>query len=141
MRKFAMSQLILSFILIVTLCGCGGGNGGNGKQDSPNAGLNGLYYMAGLNINNGGESSAITEIVFDGNGNFTFKQIYGDKNGGNQERLAAGKYVAKADGSCTFTVGEEVTDACLSADGRTFVAARIDSASVHNVSVGVKHSP
>ena len=97
--------------------------------------------MAELNINNGGESSAITEIVFDGNGNFTFNQIYGDQNGGNQERSGSGTYEVKADGSCTFTVNGEVTDARLSADGRTFVAARNDSASVHNVSVGVKYSP
>jgi hypothetical protein len=141
MRKFAMSQLILSFILIVTLCGCGGGNGGNGKQDSPNAGLNGLYYMAGLNINSGGESSSITEIIFDGNRNFTFEQIFGDKYDGNQERSGSGTYVVNADGSCTFKVNNEVTDARLSADGRTFVAATIDSTSVFNVSVGVKHSP
>lgn len=133
-----MSLLILDLILIVTLCGCGGGNG---KQDGLNANLNGLYYMAELNINSGGESSAISAIIFDGIGNFNFKQIFGDKYDGNQERSGSGTYVVNADGSCTFKVNNEVTDARLSADGRTFVAATIDSTSVFNVSVGVKHSP
>jgi hypothetical protein len=95
--------------------------------------------MAELNINSSGESSAITKITFDRNGSFTFAQIYGDKNGGNQNRSGSGTYKVEADGSCTFTVDEKVTEARLSADGRTFVAARINSASVHNICVGVKH--
>ena len=138
MIKFAMSLLILGLILAITLCGCGGGNGGNGKQDGPKVGLNGVYYMAELNINSGGESSSISEIIFDGNGNFTFEQIYGDKDGGNQNQSGSGAYEVKVDGSCTFTIDGEVTDARLSSDSRTFVAARINSKSVHNVSVGVK---
>jgi hypothetical protein len=124
------------FISVLVLAGCGGG-----KKDAPdpNAALNGVYYMAGLNINNtGGVSSELSTIVFNGKGRFDFSQTYSREDAANQVKTDSGTYTVDAGGKLTFTVKGEVTDGWLSADAKTFVAARINSATVNNINIGVK---
>jgi hypothetical protein len=124
----------------VALFNVTGGSGTLNKVPPPfvNASINGLYYGALFNINPGGTTSSIEQLNFDGMGNVTVSQIYGEASGANQTKTLTGTYSVNADGTFTVTDGTAIIEGRLSDDAKTFVTARVNSTTAQNIGVGVK---
>ena len=140
-KAYGRTEVLISMLLVIILTvftGCGNGNNPPGPAFS-NASLHGDYYSSGFNINSGGTSSSIEKIHFDGNGNFTFEQIFGDTNSVNQTQTGSGTFTVNGDGTFTITNNGEIIDGRLSADTKTFVTARVNSKTIHNIGTGVKY--
>jgi 4-hydroxy-3-methylbut-2-enyl diphosphate reductase IspH len=103
-----------------------------------NIDLSGTYYMVDYNTNTNGTDTSISKLVFDGTGNFSGEQTFADVNAPNQKQNFTGTYSVSDNGWVLFDVYGEVTNGLLSADGQTFIAARINALDVQGISFGVK---
>jgi hypothetical protein len=107
-------------------------------EDFAQESLNGIYYQSEYFRDNGGVASAISSLVFDGEGKFVMQKLFNRQAERDDTFWEGGSYQVHPDG--TFTLiheGEEWTGA-ISADRQSFIAIKNGDAE-KSISFGVKN--
>ena len=109
-----------------------------GNSGYSNASLNGTYKRALLRFSNGDARSSYADMTFDGNGNLIVDDLFSTSNEANQTEIVSGTYAVNDDGTFTLHFGTDEVIGLLHEDGESYIAARVDSTEIQEISIGVK---